>query len=163
MKNRKNSIRAVDKTVQKTHIWLHQIRDLAPDLNEQEAYAVLRSVLQTLRAHMTLIETADFASQLPTLLRGVFYDGWRPLAPKKHSKHKQGFIDEVKNRIAKDNLSFDLERSVHATLEMLSKNISEGEIKDIIAGLPKELRDLFSINGHPSFDPDSNVTSTYTI
>lgn len=45
--------------------------------DRQMAYHALRGVLFTLRDRLTVEEAAHFASQLPLLIRGIFYEGYR--------------------------------------------------------------------------------------
>ncbi|WP_342235689.1 DUF2267 domain-containing protein [Inquilinus sp. OTU3971] len=65
-----------DKTLQTTNIWLNEIGEtLGPD--RQRCYQALRAVLQTLRDRLSVESAAHVSAQLPMLVRGIFYDGWR--------------------------------------------------------------------------------------
>ncbi len=66
-----------DKTIQTTNSWLNEIgEDLGPD--RQRCYNALRAVLFALRDRLTVEEAADLSAQLPMLIRGIFYEGYRP-------------------------------------------------------------------------------------
>ena len=68
-----------DRSLQETNIWLDEImEDVGPD--RQRAYHVLRAVLHTLRDRLTVEEAAHLSAQLPLLVRGIYYEGWRPAA-----------------------------------------------------------------------------------
>jgi uncharacterized protein (DUF2267 family) len=56
-----------------TNTWLKQLGE-----DRGDAYRVLRAVLHTLRDRLTVDEAAQFAAQLPELVRGVFYDSAKP-------------------------------------------------------------------------------------
>jgi hypothetical protein len=69
-----------NSTVHKTNRVLRDIEEAygwRKELREQ-SYSALRAVLHELRARLTVQEAADFAAQLPILVRGVFYEGWDP-------------------------------------------------------------------------------------
>src|SRR5215204_2623125 len=66
-----------DKTLQTTNTWLDEIMaKIGPD--RQLAWHVLGSVLRTLRDRIPLGLAAHLGAQLPILVRGVYYDQWRP-------------------------------------------------------------------------------------
>ncbi len=57
------------------------VRDVADELRTDDpdlAYRLLRVWLHTLRDRLPVRASADFAAQLPELLRGVYYEGWEP-------------------------------------------------------------------------------------
>lgn len=73
---KRSNVPVLASTVQKTKLW---IRDVMLELEWDDApiaYHGLRAVLHALRDRLTIHEAADFASQLPMLLRGMFYEGW---------------------------------------------------------------------------------------
>ena len=54
--------------------WPYAAAALGTD-DRQDAYRAVRGVLHTLRDRLPVEESAQLAAQLPTLLRGVFYEG----------------------------------------------------------------------------------------
>lgn len=42
--------------------------------SRQQGFTIVRSVLQALRDRLTVEEAAEFASQLPQLIRGIYYE-----------------------------------------------------------------------------------------
>ncbi|MFD1049696.1 DUF2267 domain-containing protein, partial [Kibdelosporangium lantanae] len=63
---------------QTAYEWLRVIADQLGTDDVHEAYQVLRPWLHLLRDRLSVPGAAHLAAQLPELLRGVFYDGWRP-------------------------------------------------------------------------------------
>jgi putative phosphoribosyl transferase len=132
-----------DTTQQKTNEWLQQIMEEAGAASKQEAYAILRATLQTLRDRLPLEETAHLGAQLPMLIRGIYYEGWRP-GLEVAKMHRQEFFDAVLARLARTALeNSDPEPAVRAVFHALSRNLSPGEIQKIIHVLPGDLRDLW--------------------
>jgi uncharacterized protein (DUF2267 family) len=65
-----------DKALQTTNTWLKEIAEhIGPD--RQRCYHALSTVLPP-RDRLTPDEAADLAVQLPMLVRGIYYDGYRP-------------------------------------------------------------------------------------
>src|SRR5258706_7316019 len=69
-----------DTTVDKTNRLLREIERAYgwPKERRNQSYAALRGVLHALRDRFTVEEGAQFAAQLPMLVRGLYYDGWDP-------------------------------------------------------------------------------------
>jgi uncharacterized protein (DUF2267 family) len=69
-----------DRTLQATNIWLDDIMQELGWSDRHRAYHALRAVLHALRDRLPVDDAAHFAAQLPMLIRGLFYEGWRPAA-----------------------------------------------------------------------------------
>ena len=133
-------VEAVDRSVEKANIWL---KEIAAELGDDRtaAYKALRAVLHALRDRVTVDEAAQLAAQLPLLVGGIFYDGWDPSrTPVKYS-HAREFLDRVAHEA---NLAGDTEASfaVSAVARVLRAHVSEGELDDVMAILPHEIRVL---------------------
>lgn len=65
-----------DKSVQKANGWLKELEDDLRIDSRDHSYTLLRAVLHTLRDRLPLVEIVQLGGQLPTLIRGIYYDGW---------------------------------------------------------------------------------------
>ncbi len=130
-----------NRTLEKTNAW---IRDLDQQLNwdnRDSAYHALRAVLHALRDRLSIGEVADLASQLPMLLKGVFYEGWRP-----HQEPPGLRLDDFLNSIADafpGDASVDPEEIARAVFHVVIRHVSAGEVEDIKNSLPQPLRQLW--------------------
>ena len=70
-------VAALDHTIQQTNIWLKTLADELHIEDRHDAYRALRSVLHVLRDRLTPEQAVHLGAQLPLLVRGIFYDGWR--------------------------------------------------------------------------------------
>ncbi|MCP4781594.1 MAG: DUF2267 domain-containing protein [Hyphomicrobium sp.] len=86
---------SIAHTVQQTQEWLKELRDNADLADEAEALSVLRSVLHQLRDRLTPEEAIELGAQLPIIVRGVYYEGWRPTRTPEKVRSKEKFLDEV--------------------------------------------------------------------
>lgn len=131
-----------EKSVQKSMQWIRELQGLGGILDDQEAYAVLRVVLHSLRDRLTLEEGAQLADQLPTALRGLYYEGWQPSkVPVKYNRME--FLDAVIRKLPQQNRDIDEKAAISSVFYLLQKHISAGEIEDIKSVLPKDFEDLW--------------------
>lgn len=129
-------------TVQKTNLLL---KDIEKELDwidkKNDAYSLLKAVIQTLRDRLTIEEAVDFGAQLPMLLRGIFYEGWRPSrVPVKFDRAE--FIGEIERRFPSDP-DLPTEEMIQTVLIALGRYITKGEMDDVKNMLPKDFRILF--------------------
>ncbi|GAA2212042.1 DUF2267 domain-containing protein [Nonomuraea monospora] len=131
-----------NRTVDKTNRVLREIEEAhgwTPERRNQ-SYAALRAVLHALRDRLSVDESAHLAAQLPLLIRGIYYDGWRPsIVPVK--THREEFLARVCGELA-----FELEESeeelVKEVLHALRRHISDGEWEDVRSAMPKDLASI---------------------
>ncbi|WP_022948718.1 DUF2267 domain-containing protein [Methylohalobius crimeensis] len=135
-------IRTFDSTLQTTHRWLQELKLVASLENESQAYAVLRVVLHALRDRLPADEAVQLGAELPMLIRGFYYEGWKPSATPKKQRSLDAFLEGLQPMPRlKGELS--AEEAVRSVFMMLDHRISEGEIADVRHALPAEVRDLW--------------------
>lgn len=140
-------ITVFDATVQKTHAWLGEICEQL-DWKEsdsfpakQRAYNVLRAVLFALRDGVPTEEAAQLAGQMPMLVRGIFFESWKP---SKHVRYKSA--EEFYRSVAKNMGGANVVRpdaAAAAVITVLVTHVSAGEMADVVATLPREIGQLF--------------------
>jgi uncharacterized protein (DUF2267 family) len=88
-------------------------------------------------------EATDLGAQLPTLIRGVYYDGWRPAHYVSiKDRHLESFLDRVDSAFKPDPID-DTSEAVAAVFALLSAKISAGETADVRQSLPASIRALW--------------------
>lgn len=129
-----------DTTVQETNQWLQEVMtDFHPD--RQMAYHALRGVLHTLRDRLPVGEVMDFAAQLPTLIRGIFFEGYNvDNKPVKYSREE--FLHRVFEELEMAG-GGDPEDATRAVFKVLHDRISKGEVRHIRYALPQDFSDLW--------------------
>jgi uncharacterized protein (DUF2267 family) len=130
-----------DRTLHKTNIWLKDLMEMLDCGDRHEAYLALRATLRALRDRLTIEEVAQFAAQLPMLIRGFYYEGWDPTGKPLKQRHREEFLAHINQDLRPHGM--DTEQVARAVFQVLANRISEGEIEDVEHVLPGEVRDLW--------------------
>jgi uncharacterized protein (DUF2267 family) len=136
-------LESIDHTVQLTHIWINDLDSSLGWNNRHRSYRLLRVVLQTLRDWLPVNEAADLGAQLPELLRGVYYEHWRPGTTPVKQRSKGDFIARIDHAFKTDPIMFTPE-AVAAVFNLLAHKITAGEVDDVRHALPADIRTLWS-------------------
>ncbi len=137
-----SDIPAFETTLEKTNLWIQDVRTELGSEDRHEAYIALRGVFHALRDRLQIDEAVQLGAQLPMLVRGFYYDGWRPTITPKKERHAEQFLAHVREAFPRD-AKIDSERVTRAVLAVLARKVSEGEIEDVKGMLPEEVRDLW--------------------
>jgi len=134
----------IEHSVEKTHVWL---KEIAQELGVEDrvyAYRALRAVLHTLRDRMTVDVAAKFAAQLPTLIRGIYYEDWDPSRTPLPLHDVDAFLAHV---ASEGRMAGETEASVavSAVARVLREHVSPGEIDGVLAVLPEKFRVLIDV------------------
>jgi uncharacterized protein (DUF2267 family) len=129
----------VDRSVEQTNRWLSE---LATEIEggRAEAYRVLRAVLHAVRDHVTVDEAAQLAAQLPELIRGIYYAEWVP-SRTPTGVHADAFLERVAREAHLAGRT-EAEFAVAATMRVVRRHVTAGELDDVMAQLPRDMRAL---------------------
>jgi uncharacterized protein (DUF2267 family) len=127
-----------DTTLQKTNSWLNELMRHLGWEDKHKAYQAMRVTLHTLRDRLTPPQVAQLGAQLPMLVRGFYYEGWRPEGAALAIRHKDEFLAPIATHFGSE-----AERVAHAVFSVLEARIAKGEIENIEHVLPKQLRALW--------------------
>lgn len=135
-------LEVLDRTIHDTNIWLNQITEEMGHPDKQMAYHALRGVLFTLRDRLTPEEAAHFASQLPLIIRGVFYEGYKPAGKPEKYRDSDEWLQRVAHELEQTG-GENPENATRAVLEVVNKHVTGGELDDVRQMLPGEIRSLW--------------------
>lgn len=135
-------LQVFDTTIQETNNWLRQISDKMGDPRKHVAYHALRGVLFALRDRLTIDEVFDLSAQLPMLVRGIFFEGYRP-AGKPLKYHKDEFLDRINEELQTSG-PINTELATKAVLKVLEEHVSRGEMNDVRNKMSNDLSELFT-------------------
>jgi uncharacterized protein (DUF2267 family) len=133
-----------DKTVQTTNIWLDELMaDVGPD--RQVAWHVLSAVLRALRDRIPADLAAHLGAQLPLLVRGSFYDGYRPSAGPNRIRDQDEFLGYVHEGLT-DIRPVNVRDAVVSVFDVLSAHLPRGQCEKVRDALPDDIKALWHLD-----------------
>lgn len=131
----------LQRSVEQARHWIDETATELGHDDKRAAYRALKGVLHTLRDRSTVAESAQLASQLPELIRGAYYENWRPAHTPERYRDAAGFLDRVRDH---SGLAGETEASfaVTAVMTVLRRHVSSGELDDVLATMPSPIREL---------------------
>lgn len=130
-------------SLQTTDRWLGELSQDMGWTDDPKSYHVLRSVLHALRDRLPPAEAVQLSAEMPLPVRGVYFEGW-VLAGKPVKAHADTFVGRVENSLRAANQSgVDPVHAVHAVFRLLDRRISRGEIAQVQAVLPEDIRRMW--------------------
>jgi uncharacterized protein (DUF2267 family) len=129
-----------DTTLQKTHIWLDEIMG---ELGSERrlAWHVLGAVLRSIRDRVPLEVGAHLGAQLPLLVRGAYYDQFRPDVVPIPVRGWDEFLAMVAIGLVDVDPPVPPSHAAEAVFGVLSRHISRGQIEKVQHALPEAVRE----------------------
>lgn len=131
----------IDRSVEQAHVWVNDVADEFGTEDHQLGYRILRAFLHAVRDRITVEESAQLAAQLPTLIRGIYYEGWRPSTTPLRYHDRETFLRKIADEALLAG-STEASYAVTAAAAVVRRHVSEGEVADVLAILPAEIREL---------------------
>jgi uncharacterized protein (DUF2267 family) len=140
---RATGLEVFDKTVHATNTWLKEIGEqIGP--NRQRCYQALRAVLFSLRDRLNPNEAAHLAAQLPMLMRGIYYEGYRPAGKPERMRSRQEFLQKIAEHLEQTR-PLGADAAARAVFKVLDHYLDPGEMAEVKQSLPQEIRTLFPV------------------
>lgn len=139
------------KYVQKAEEFIGEVAlELGDHTNKIKAARVLRAVLHAFRDWVTPAESLQLIAQLPMFIKAMYVDGWKIRDGSQHNRHLGDFIEAVREADDIRNngdfvTDYEAKEAIQAVFRVLKHHVSEGEVHDIIAVLPGELKSAFAM------------------
>jgi uncharacterized protein (DUF2267 family)/RNA polymerase-binding transcription factor DksA len=134
-------VRALERAQQHAHAFLTKVMHALACDNREHAYAAVRSTLPALRDRLPVAEAAHLAAQLPLVLRGVFYAGWRGGDASRPDRSSAQFLAEI--ACGPSAPAHPPEAMARAVMHALAQTVSAGEITEVKQALPRHVRELW--------------------
>ena len=129
----------LETTIATSRVWLRQMMEKLelPPEDAGRALHALRAGLHAIRDRLPASEVVHLGAQLPVLVRGIYYDGWRLAQDSTRMKSRADVLDHVRHELGPDPLPATA--VLAAVIELVHEHVSPGEIDNVVATLPKAL------------------------
>ena len=138
-----SDVPALDSSVQSTHLWLHDIERELGFKNERAAYAALRATLHALRDRLPVESVAHFGAGLPTMIRGIYYDGWHPSAARLRAAHDEALEMSMRHDLLGHDELGAGEAVAAKVMRVIDQHMDSGQIDHVFDAWPKQVRELW--------------------
>lgn len=125
-------VAGLDESIHKTNVWLKELKEDLGVEDHQGAYTALRATLHAIRDRLSTGEAADLASQLPTVIRGMYYENWVPDADRAGRRSKESFLTDVRDTFRPppgEEPRIEPEAAVRAATALLDRRVTEGQVR----------------------------------
>ncbi|MBV8094678.1 MAG: DUF2267 domain-containing protein [Acetobacteraceae bacterium] len=134
-----------DKTLQITNTWLEELMtEIGPQ--RQVAWHALSAVLQVVRDRLPIELSAHLAAQLPLLVRGAYFDQWRPEKQPDIFRTEQEFQARVEAKLT-GTRPVNVREVARAIFGVLDRHVTPGQIEKVREALPEHVRALWPAPG----------------
>jgi len=130
---------SLDTSISKSNAWLADIDAAFGTKDRRLAYRVLRAWLHSLRDALSVDVAANFAAQLPELLRGVFFDGWNPSKVPHRFDRTEFAARFAREAQVRDS---DVQKATRIVTGVARQHMSPGGIAHAVEHLPGPVREL---------------------
>lgn len=134
-----------DETLHLTNSWLKELMERLHTDDRQYVYRALRAVLHALRDELEPELAVHLAAQLPMLVRGFYFEGWRPSRTPSSDRKLEHFYDVIRTEMH-GYPEPDPARLSAAVFDLLAARISVEEVEKVARSLPRDVRDLWGIS-----------------
>ncbi len=97
----------------------------------------------TTRCRLPAAEVVHLGAQLPTLVRGIYYDGWRLANHPEKIHSRADMLERVQRELGSDR-QLSAVAVLSAVIALVRKHVSAGEVDKLVATLPHSIGELWS-------------------
>ncbi len=131
-------IREFDGAVPAAEEWIDDLMQRLEWHDREKVYLAFVATLHALRDSLPVHEAVFLGDYLSTLLRGLYYEGWR--LPKYNSfKTRDALLERIRDGVH-HYPGIDAEQVARAVFALLAERLPASELEDVKAVTPRELR-----------------------
>lgn len=135
-------LEVIDHSVHLTHEWINELAGRLDWSSKRSALRLMRVTLHRVRDHLLVDEMAQMSAQLPVMIRGFFFEGWVPKNTPIKERRGEDFVAFVGHQMG-DTAEYRGRDDIKCVFDLLNARVSRGEVADIRASLPQDLRDIW--------------------
>ena len=124
-----------------TEDWIDDLMGRLGWRDRERVYLVLLAALHALRDCLARDEAVYVGTQLPPLLRGLYYEGWHPSA-RPTARSRSAFLERIHDGVHRDP-GVDAEQVARSVFALLAARLPAAEVEDAKAATPRALHNLW--------------------
>lgn len=113
-----------------------------PSSDTPRALRALRAGLHAIRDRLPATEVVELGAQLPTLIRGIYYEGFTLRNDPARIRDRAALLTRVRREVGNDP-KLDAYQVLRGVIALLVDHVSPGEIEDVAATLPRSIAELW--------------------
>lgn len=129
---------AFTEAVEVAEDWVAELMRRLKWRERDMGYRALTACLHALRDALPKDAATFLGLALPLLIRGLYFEGWRPSGRPPASRTRKGFLDRIHEGVGRDP-GVDPEQVAHAVLALLSDWLPKAEIENARTASPAAL------------------------
>jgi uncharacterized protein (DUF2267 family) len=135
------ALKDLQAAASETENWVDDLTHRLGWRDRERVYLVLLATLHALRDSLPQNEAVYIGARLPSLLRGLFYEGWHP-GTRRTPTSRSAFLQRIHDGAHRDP-GIDAEHVARAVFGMLAARLPAAEFEDARAATPKALHNLW--------------------
>ena len=135
-------LEVIDQSVHLTHEWINELAGRLDWSSKRSALRLMRVTLHRIRDHLVVDEVAQLSAQMPVMIRGFFFEGWVPKDTPIKERRGEEFVAFIEHQMG-EATEYRGPDDIKCVFDLLNARISRGEVEDVRASLPQDLRDLW--------------------
>jgi uncharacterized protein (DUF2267 family) len=130
-----------DRTIHLTNSWLDEIMETLPR-DRHLAWHALGAVLRAIRDRVPVELAAHLGAQLPLMVRGAYYDRFRPSAAPQNWRSAEQFLSIIAAELSSTRPVRAID-AAHAVFQVLNHYVNPGQVEKVRHALPEEVRAMW--------------------
>ena len=139
----RDTVDLIEHTVNETNRWLHEIDVELGWGDRRAALHALRGVLHLIRDRAPLDESAQFSAQLPTLVRGLYWERWDPSRTLLKERDQSVLLSRIVEEFGDDERALNPAEIARAVFTVIHRHLSSGEVENVRHTFPRSLQELW--------------------
>ncbi|MDB5026724.1 MAG: hypothetical protein JWO66_413 [Candidatus Eremiobacteraeota bacterium] len=133
----------LDISVRESYEWLADVMQ-ETGLDQPAALHALRAVLHAVRDETTVRQSGHIATQMPTFIRGLYFEGWDPARVPVGDRSRERFLERIRSYVPDDlRDGLDYERIARGVFHVLERRLPNASLK-IKQLIPSDIRALWT-------------------
>jgi uncharacterized protein (DUF2267 family) len=136
------TIELLQATIQKTDDWLTELGEHTGGADPEKAWHMFRGVLHVLRDRVPADQCAHLSAQLPLVIRGLYFEGWKPADQPVRLRSAEEFVQAVAAELS-GHPELDADQAVRGVFAVLAGRLTAGEREKIKSMLQPDIQALW--------------------